>query len=207
MYLKKSITAVAGLLAITASAQADSLGTREDQRGAITRVDKGLMQLGAESTFILGYSQEADDSSFMTNTQVSAVFRYFIKKNLGLSGRFGPVYRKEGDARDLGFAGSVWANLFLRWGEGVFFTPGAGLGFLSTQRDIPVNETTVARSDVIGGTAGAEFLLAVFLNPRFSLVGGPEFLFSVGNTTPEQGDGESFTSLNGAFKVGVFYAF
>jgi hypothetical protein len=195
------------LIAIPAGARADTLGTRAGQRGAITQIDKGVFQLGADSTLILGYSQEAEDSTFMANAAGSALFRYFVKKNLGISARLGGVYRKSGDARDLGFAGSVWANLFMRLGEGMFFTPGAGVGLLSTQRDLPLDGSTVARSSVLGGTVAAELPLAVFLNRRFSLTAGPELLLTVGGTTPEEGDGTSFLSLDGGFKVGVAYSY
>jgi hypothetical protein len=194
-------------IAVPQAAFADSLGSRERQRGVITKIDKGAKQLAVESTLILGYSQEGDDSSFMSNAVGSGVFRYFIKDNLGVSGRFGGIYKKSGDARDLGFVGAAWVNYYARMSEGMFFAPGAGLGVVSTQRDIPLDATNVARSSVLGGMAAAEFMLAVFLNPRFSITAGPEFVLTVGGTTPEEGDGTSFMSFNGAFKVGVGFAF
>ena len=194
-------------LLLPATAHADSLNTRANQRGAYTQINKGVFQLGVDSTLILGYSQEADDSSFMANAIGSGVLRYFVKKNLGVSARLGGVYRKTGDARDLGFVGSIWANFFMRLGEGIFFAPGAGLGVMSTQRDLPMSGSTVARSSVIGGTAATELMLAVFLNKRFSLTAGPEFLLTIGGTTPEEGDGTSFLSFDGGFKVGVAYTY
>jgi hypothetical protein len=202
-----SLFVVAFLLAFALSARADSLSTRAGQRGRITQIDKGVFQLGADSTLILGYSQEADDSELMGNVVGSALFRYFFKKNVGISGRVGGVYRKSGDARDLGLVGSVWANLFLRLGEGMFFTPGVGFGFRSTQRDVPIGSDTVARSSVLGGIAATELMLAVFLNRRFCLTAGPEFVLTVGNTDPEQGEGTSFLSIDGGFKVGVAYSY
>ncbi len=202
-----SLFVVAFLLALAPTASADSLSTRAGQRGRITQIDKGVFQLGVDSTLILGYTQEGDDSEFMSNVVGSVLFRYFFKKNVGVSARVGGVYRKSGDARDLGFVGSVWANLFMRLGEGMFFTPGVGVGFRSTQRDIPIDSDTVARSSVLGGVAATELMLAVFLNRRFSLTAGPEFVLTVGNTDPEQGEGASFLSIDGGFKIGLAYSY
>jgi hypothetical protein len=199
---------VAAALALASTdVEADTLGSREHQRGAITRLTKGAFQLGVESSLILAYNQQGDDSSFRANTLGSAAFRYFYRDNIGLSARLGGLYRKTGEVRDTGFVGALWANYYFRLGEGMFFSPGAGLGMLFAERSVPITENQSMRATLVGGVVAAEFNLAVFLNRRFSLTAGPEVLVSFGGTSPEMGEGDSFFALDGGFKVGAAYAF
>jgi len=200
---------VLGLCATHAvTAHADQLGSRRYQSGAITRINKGVKQLALESTWVLTFDQQGDASAFRTNTVIGAAFRYFLKDNLGLSLRGGFSYRKAGDSADKGFLGAMWANYYVRLGEGMFFSPGVGAGFVNSGRETPVGGGILEHSDVVAGVAGVEFMLAVYIGPRFHLLAGPEFLYSIGKATPSQGgEGSGFSSLDGTLKIGMGYSF
>ena len=191
---------VAGLTPIP-DAAADTLGTRAHQRGVITRIDKGVFQLGIDSTLQLNVLSAGGEADSRSNLTGNAMLRYFIKPKLGVSGRLGGLYKKAGDTRDLGFVGSAWANYFMRLGEGMFFAPGAGVGLVVGQRDLPTGVGMVSRESVVGGVLGLELTAAMYLSPRFSLTGGPDFSLMVGSA------GDSFVELNGSFKVGAVYSY
>lgn len=204
--LQKTL-ALVGVL-VGAQAQADTLGGRSGQHGAVTKIDKGVFQLGVEGTMTMTFDQQGDDSLFRSNSVSSLAFRYFPRENLGISARGGFSYRAVGETASRGFVGSFWANYYMRLGEGMFFAPGAGFGFLSAGRQTPVDGGSLIVSDVVGGTASTEFLLAVFLGERFSLCAGPEFVLSGGTATPADGEeGASFLSLDGGLKVGLAYSY
>src|SRR5690606_25828573 len=105
-------------------ARADTLGTRANQRGVITQIDKGVFQLGIDSTLQVNWLQEGEAAGSRSNLTGNAMLRYFMRPKLGVSGRVGGIYRKDGETRDVGFVGSAWANYFMRLGEGMFFAPG-----------------------------------------------------------------------------------
>lgn len=195
-------------LTFATAAHADSLSSRRNQRGVVTQIDKGVKQLFADSTMILGYSKQEDASSFRANLVAAGGFRYFVKRNLGVSLRLGGVYRDSGEVNDKLFAASLWADIYGRLGEGIFAVAGAGFGTQIGNRDtIPAGTNMVNRASFVAGTAGAEFMLAVFLNRRFSLAAGPELLLVAGSAKPETGDSTSMLSLDGGFKIAAAYAF
>ena len=192
---------VAALGAQAPAASADTLGTRANQRGVITQIDKGVFQLGLDSTLQVNWLQEGEGAASRSNLTGNAMLRYFIRPKLGVSGRLGGLYRKDGETRDVGFIGSAWANYFMRLGEGMFFAPGVGAGLAVGQRDVPVGVGMVGRESLVGGLLGGELLAAMYLSPRFSLTGGPSFSLMFGSA------GDSFVELNGSFKVGAVYSF
>jgi hypothetical protein len=198
--------AFAAVLAMPRVASADDLGSRQGQSGVITRVGKGVFQLGLDSTFILGVQNEGDESASRLNVTGNLALRYFIKDNLGISIRGGGLYRENGEVTDSGFVGAVWANYYMRLGEGVFLAPGAGTGLLVATREVPAG-ATVAQTSLLGGIGALEIPLAVFINRRFCLTAGPEIVLSAGSTTPEMGDGESFLAIDGGFKIGAVYSY
>ncbi len=207
--MKSLFFAAAAILITTTSAHADSLGSRSSQRGVITQIDKGAKQLFADSTMILGYTNEQDDSTFHANLVAAGGFRYFVKRNLGVSLRVGGVYRDNGETNDKLFAASLWANWFARLGEGMFAVAGVGAGFQAGNRDVVSPGTAmVSRSNFVAGTGATELMLAVFLNRRFSLAAGPELLFVAGSAKPDAGgDSSTMVSVDGGFKITAAYAF
>ena len=195
------------LVLIESVAHADSVTPSEYDRRAITRIYQGVFQFGISDTLIMTYVDEADDSSFRVNLIQSVALRYFVRDNIAVSLHPGIVYRKAGEVRDLGFQGVVWGNFYFRLGKGIFLVPGAGLGGFRGQRDIPLDDTNIVRSTVLGVVAGVEMPLVVFVTRSFSVKGGPEFLLTAGGSTPEDGESSSYLQLDGAFKVGLDYSF
>jgi hypothetical protein len=202
MHHRLSICAAALAATFMATAAAaDTLGTRANQRGVVTHIDEGLYQLGVDSTLQLNWLRDGDTALSRSNITGNAMLRYFIKPKLGVSGRAGGFYRSTGDTRDLGFLGSVWANYFMRLGEGMFFAPGAGAGLALGQRDIPTGTGTVAREGLFGAQLAGEMNVAMFLNQRFSLTAGPQLSLLLGSA------GGTFVDLAGSFKVGAVYSY
>ena len=198
--------AAAAAIAAPRVATADDLDTRQGQYGVITRINKGVFQLGLESTFILGVQQEGDDTASRLNATGNLTLRYFVKENLGVSIRAGGLYRENGEVTDAGFVGAAWVNYYMRLGEGVFLAPGVGAGLLFADREIPAG-AAVMKTALLGGVGAIEFPLAVFVNRRFCLTAGPEIVLSGGTTTPEQGEGDSFFAIDGGFKIGAVYSY
>lgn len=208
LHIRISVVAIATLL-LASSARADTLGSRKNQRGVITRLDKGVFQLGIEGTLNLNRVSEGDATSWRTGAAGTLVIRFFPKANLGVSVRGSGVYRKSPGYRDLGFLGMLWGNYYLRLGEGVFLAPGVGAGLMVGQRDLETEASpTVVRANLTTGAAGIELPLAVFLSRRFALTAGPEFLLAFGNTKVEgSDDSTSHFSIDGTIKAGVVYSF
>jgi hypothetical protein len=198
---------IAAMLTSTGPAHADTLGSRQAQSGAITRINKGVFQLGLDSTLILGYSAEGDSSLLRANLAGNLAVRYFPRDNLGISLRGGGIVRKAGDVTDHALVASAWVDAYLRLGEGMFFVPGAGVGALFGSREVPAGGGQVDQSSQVGGVAAVEALLAVFLSDRFSLAAGPQLTSSFGSTTPDGGDSTSFVAVDGGFQVGAAYSF
>ncbi|HTM19821.1 MAG TPA: hypothetical protein VL172_04915 [Kofleriaceae bacterium] len=203
----RSIFILTALAAFAVPAHADNLGSRRQQYDAITRINKGVFQLGVDSTLILGYSAEGDSSLLRANLAGNLALRYFPRNNLGISLRGGGIVRKAGDATDHAFALTAWVDAYLRLGEGMFFVPGIGAGALFGSREVPAGPGQIAEASQVGGIAAAELLLTVFLNHRFSLAAGPQLTSSFGSTTPEAGDSTSFVAIDGGFQVGAAYSF
>lgn len=201
MKFRTIVTLALGLTVGSVSVSADTLGTRAYQRGVITRIDKGVLQLGVDSTLQLGWQREGEVAASRANLTGTAMLRYFVRPGLGVSARLGGLYRRSGDTRDLGFQGVAWANYFLRLGEGMFVAPGAGVGLAVGQRDVPVATGMVERSSLVAGVGGVELMAAMYLSPRFSLSAGPSASLLVGSA------GDSFVDLSGSFKVGAAYSF
>lgn len=198
--------AVAAAVAAPRLASADDLGSRQGQSGVITKVGRGVFQLGLDSTFILGVQNEGEDTASRLNVTGNLMLRYFFKDNLGVSIRAGGLYRENGEVTDSGFVGAAWVNYYMRLGEGVFLAPGVGTGMLFATREIPAG-ATVMQTSLLGGIGALELPLAVFVNRRFCLTAGPEIVLSAGSTTPEQGEGDSFFAIDGGFKVGAVYSY
>lgn len=192
---------------VSSSAVADTLGSRQGQSGVPTAIGKGVFQLGAESSFISSFVSENDVSDFRVNLRAAISLRYFVKDNLGVSARVGGILQKQGDTTDASGAGALWANYYMRLGEGVFLAPGAGAGFLFGERDVPAG-TGIARATLVGGTLAFELPITFFTSERFSLKAGPEFTLTAGSSLPEGSDTSTgYTSIDGSFKIGFDYAY
>lgn len=201
--VRTTAAAIAACLVLFAArnASADTLGSRKHQRGVVTRIDQGVFQLGVDSTLLLNWSREGGGSASRRHATGAAMLRYFLRPKLGVSARVGGLYQKDGVTRDLGFSGMGWANYFLRLGEGMFFAPGAGAGFVVGQRDLPAGPGEVRRDRLVGALGGVELVLAVYLGERFSVSAAPDLRMMVGSA------GGSVVSLDGSFKVGAVYSF
>lgn len=189
------------------TAHADALVSSDYDRGVITRIHQGVFQLGVSQTFIMTYVNDNDTSSFRANIIQTLAMRLFIRDNIAVSFQPSLVYRKAGEVRDLGFQGVVWGNYYFRLGKSVFLTPGVGAGVFRGQRDIPIDDVNILRSNILGLVAGFEIPLVLFATHSFSVKAGPEFVLTAGGSTPDMGESGSYFHLDGAFKVGVDYSF
>lgn len=184
------------------AAHADTLGTRKNQRGAITQIDKGVWQMAIDSTMQLNYLSEGEQSESRSSLAANIILRYFIKPKVGVSGRLGAFLRKNGEIGDQSFTATGWANYYMRLGEGMFFAPGLGGGLVVGQRDLPgAAEGMVVRNNLVGVVLSTELLAAMYLSPRFSLTAGPDFSLLMANA-----DGAT-TEFSGAFKIGAAYSY
>jgi len=199
--------ALAALALVTSTACASLVRPNVDQRGAVTRIPRGVVQLGVSDSLSMTYVKEGSESSFRTHLIQSLGVRYFVKDNLGVSFYPGVVYRKAGRTRDLGFQGVAWVNHYVRIGPSVFLAPGAGAGMFVGQRDTPIDDANVVRTSIVSGLIGIELPVVVFGGRSLSARAGPEFVFAAGASTPADGNSQAHVLLDGGFKVGLTYRF
>ena len=203
-----SILAVIAVAAVTNGvAQADSVGSRENERGSINLVKRGLKQLTIDIPFILSYLNENDNSSTRISGALTGGVRYFVKDNVGVSVRLSGIYRKAEDARDLGAMGAAWINYYARVGNSAFLAPGIGAGFMYTNRDIPMPGGVSDRSNVYSFALPMELPFVFYASRNWSLRAGPDLLVLVGRNVHETRDSSTTIAVDGGFKVGVDWNF
>lgn len=151
---------VAAVLAFPAAAGADVLGSRQNQPGHITRIGKGVFQLGVDAIFTSSYQKEEDESVFRANLIGRGHLRYLVRDNLAVGLHAGVLYRKTGDDQtDLALIGDVSLRWYARLGEGMFWAPEGSLGLLFGSRDIDTGTAMSLDLGLVGFAAGLKLPL------------------------------------------------
>ncbi len=232
-------TAIALILAASVLAFAGQAvaGTAYGNHQGITKIRKGVFDLGFDSVLILRNTttplkvngEEAGSSTQTGFTYAGGPsFRYFLKDNLAVgadlqfftfrnSTSIDPDMGEavETSTADTGGLGFATGHYFIRLGSGLFFKPGVGVGGFVGNRSIPdgMDDTKTINSSLSGLAAKADLGFAFYAGQHFNLRAGLNFTYYLGNVTPEAVEGEedpasdSFSTLEAGFSVGVGYSF
>lgn len=203
----RSLLAAAALASLSTPAAADSIYP-DDGRGAVTRLERGVVEIDLGALAVFAHESQGDASSTQLSTAFSASVSYFIKRNLsvGVSGIF--AYDSRGnDDTALTLGGTVGATAHLPLGLGAFFRPGLALGALFGKHELPMGAGVVEEANQTAFLARLSFPLAYFVGRRVVLQAGPQLDIQLGSYKPMAGEAQTFSRTNGGFAVAAGYAF
>jgi hypothetical protein len=151
------------------------------------------------------------------NLAVGASANFFMRSRTDETDQPGPSDEPvEITSKDSGFIGFAMAHYYIRLGNSFFITPGLGGGYFTGTRETPVAGTgNQVAETTISGPAGRADLGAVFYaGPQFNLKAGLTFIGRFGQESFEDTGGAGstpdpvdFTSIDGAFNIGLGYTF
>jgi hypothetical protein len=201
--------ALALLLALTAPAAADTLGANPRDPGKVTHVQKGVKEIDLGGIFVLTHNKSGDaESTTRISTLGGVGFQYFFKDNLSAGATFLASYdRQSAESYSTAFGGALFASLHARLGLGAFLRPTIGFGALFGSQKTEITPGQLMSASQVSGLIRIALPFAYFPGSRVVLQAGPEIDISVGQTTPDGGEGQSFTTVSGGFGVSAGYVF
>ncbi len=210
------------VLTLTLPAAADTLRPGTGKYGHITRINKGVAELGLDNILIVRSNSEkrtpeAGGDATTTST-LSAIFvggptvRYFIIDNLSLSANINldmvhtssktetGAVSTEDKFTEFGFLATVMADYYLSLGRGMFIKPGLGGGYflLSGSKPIEVagqNNVKVSTKRS-GGVGRFQLSLVFYTSQNFNLKAGVDVLARFGSKTEETDGTESKDTIS-----------
>jgi len=197
------------LLVLASPAAADTLGANPQDRGRVTAVQKGVKEIDLGGIFVLSHSKAGDaEGSTRISTLGGVGFQYFINDNFSAGGTFLASYdRQSADAYATAFGGAAFGTLHVRLGLGAFLRPTLGVGALFGTQKTEVAPGQLMSASQVSGLVRIGLPFAYFPGTRVVLQAGPELDIAIGRTTPDGGEGQSFTNVSGGFGVSAGYVF
>ncbi len=122
-------------------ALADTLQPTESYGSGITRVSKGVKEIGLDSMLVVGYDKAGEASSLRATLFTGPTFRYFLRDNLSLALNASFLY-KTASAGDLG--GQTHLGGLATVAVGYYAS--LGRGFSSSRRSARAASSASARS-------------------------------------------------------------
>jgi hypothetical protein len=207
--MKARCSAFLLIMILPAPALADTLESGADNSGTITRIGKGVKELGFDSMLVVGYDKTGEASSLKATLLAGPTFRYFIRDNLSLAVNGSFLFKSAsagdlGGQTDIGGLGTISAGYYASLGRGMFLEPLIGVGGFFGNRTIG-KDPAALRSSIFGGTGRAGLGLVFYPSSHFNLHAGPEAVVSFGKSSA--GTGEGFLSMDAGFNVGMTYVF
>lgn len=200
-------TALIGILVCSAAAAgADTLQPGSGQYGEITRLGRGIAELGLENLLIIrsnsettkakGSSAETEASTFATVFVGGPTFRYFLIDNLSLSinanlyvQHSSTETKSDGKSvsdtsvTEMGILGTVMAEYAVSMGRGMFLRPALGGGGFYTSQETPVEvngKELKQKTSRAGGAARAQVGLVYYTSAHFNLRAAVDVLMQFG---------------------------
>jgi len=208
-HLRITVTILATVLFATA-AHADELTANPNDPGRITGIRKGVFEADFGGMFVISHDRRGADSEGDTRvaTTGSVGGQYFINNNFSIGAAFLVHYDKiSADSYSQGVGGLVFGSLHLRLGLGAFLRPTLGGGIIKGDLNTELTPGNVMRESQLAGRIRFAIPFAYFPGRRVVLQAGPELNSTVGNSTPEGGEAETFTTVAGGFGIGAGYTF
>ncbi len=207
--MKARCCAILSIILLPAPALADTLQPTESYGSGITRVSKGVKEIGLDSMLVVGYDKAGEASSLRATLFTGPTFRYFLRDNLSLALNASFLYKTAsagdlGGQTDLGGLATVAVGYYASLGRGIFLKPQIGAGGFFGIRTIGKKPDEL-RSNIFGGTGRAGLGIVFYPSARFNVHAGPEAVVSFGKSnTPADG---GFMSVDAGFNVGFTYVF
>lgn len=221
-----SLAALTMLAAAPTPGRADTLGPRDrDDRGEITRLGKGLMEIGLDSLFVwTSRSVEVGGTTTKASTSTVSVgptFRYFLIDNLGLSLNVNALVSHDAASTEtagvtdevsnteLGVLGLVDLDYYVALGHGFFLKPGLGGGGFWKSRDEPLaSDPSLKRTiTTTGGAFRVQLGFVYYASPKFTMRASVDFLGLFGTRTSDGSPDESLLQMDLGWNVGAGYVF
>ncbi|APR81577.1 Hypothetical protein A7982_06926 [Minicystis rosea] len=202
----------AALLAVLvpAPAWADTLNSGVSGVGTVTRLGKGLKEIGLDSMLVVGYDKTGDASALRISALSGPTFRFFVVDNLSLSLNASVLIKKtsaDGAPQqfDFGGLGSLSAGYHASIGGGLFIVPTLGAGGFYGRRTTGTDPGAV-RTGIYGGTGTLALMFAFYPSAHLSMRAGPQAVVSFGRSSGDAG-GQGFLSTDAGFSIGLSYVF
>jgi hypothetical protein len=197
------------LLLIATPAAADTVGANPNDQGRVTAIQKGVKEIDLGGIFVLSHNKSGDAEG---NTRISSLggagFQYFLSDKFSAGATFLASYDRLSSAvYSTAFGGALFGSLHLRLGLGAFLRPTFGAGMLFGTQKVEVTPGNLMSASQVSGLVRLALPFAYFPSQRVVLQAGPELDVSIGKTTPDGGEGESFTNVSGGFGVSAGYVF
>lgn len=197
-------TIVVGILFFAALSAAPTAASAQ-----IGNTDASDKELVASSIWILGHQDQGDFSNTAFTIIGEAAFRYFVADNFGVGLSAGAFFKSAGDdAEDSGFTVQALASYYLSLTDQLYLAPGIGLGATFGSRQTPVGMNMLLEQDILGFTTSLSLPFVLFTTGPFSVRAGPEIIATFGSAEDSAtGDSQSFTTIDGGFKIGFGFNF
>ncbi|MFT3770385.1 MAG: hypothetical protein QM820_33575 [Minicystis sp.] len=195
---------------LPAPALADTLYPGSNSSGFITRLGKGVKEIGLDSMLVVGYDKAGGASSLRASLLTGPTFRYLVIDNLSIAVNASFLMKHASGAGsasqfDIGGMGTVSAGYNASLGGGMFIEPVLGVGGFYGRRTTGSDPGAV-RTSIFGGTGSLGLMLAFYPSGHFSVRAGPQAVVSFGRSKGDAG-GETFLSTDAGFSVGLSYVF
>lgn len=206
--MRSTIFLLAAILPSTALA--DEITAQPNDPGKVTSIRKGVFEADVGGIFVISHDRRGADTEGDTRVATTGSIggQFFIANNVSIGAAFLAHYDKISAASySQGLGGLVFATLHLRLGFGAFVRPTIGGGVIKGDLNTEVAPGMVVRADEIAGRVRVAIPFAYFPGKRVVIQAGPELNVTIGNSTPEGGEPEAFTTIAGGFGVGAGYTF
>jgi len=198
------------------SASADDLVSGGASHGVVSRIKRGVKEVGVESLFATSYDKVNGGSSALQLTVIGGLgFRYFVADNVALALNGGALFDtsdRSGTHRDVAGYGTLSAAYYVAVGGGLMLAPTIGAGGFyggRTENGTP----DLVHATLAGGLARGGLGLVFYPSSRVNLFARPEAIAFFGKATPEattatpSPTSSSFTRVTGGFTVGANIVF
>ncbi|TNF31070.1 MAG: hypothetical protein EP329_12900 [Deltaproteobacteria bacterium] len=215
----RAIPSLALVALLATAAQADTLGpTQQSERGYITNLSKGLMEVGLDSLIVwtsrsLTVNDIETSSSEMT-LSVGPTFRYFVIDNLGVALNVNALVTRRNPGTEavteMGVLALLDVDYYLKLGKGMFFKPGVGAGGLFKTRSEPIDPANPSIKQSFNTTGGAfrvQLGFVYYTSPKFNLKACLDFLGQFGTTKSDNVPDQSLFQMDLGWNVGAAYVF
>ena len=218
-HLTRAIAPLVLLTLLGTTAYADTLApSAKNERGYITRLGKGLMELGLDSLVVWTSRSitvnDVEASSSELTLSVGPTFRYFVIDNLGVSLNVNALVtrRNPGDeaVMEYGVLALLDVDYYVSLGKGMFFKPGVGGGGLfKTRSEVvdPLQPSVKQSFTTIGGAFRVQLGFVYYTSPKFNLRASLDFLGQFGTTKSDNVPDQSLFQMDLGWNVGAAMVF
>ena len=207
--MKSWLVSLALVALASSHAAADNLYADPNDPGRVTAIGRGVKEIDLGGLFILTHNKSGDgEGTTRVSSLGGASFQYFLKDNLSVGGTALFNYdRISSTTSATAFGGMAFASLHVRLGLGAFLRPTFGGGLLVGKQQTELTPGTSTSANQLAGIVRLALPFAYFPSRRIVLQAGPELNLTLGTTSPDGADSETFVTISGGFGLSAGYVF